>query len=203
MPWLISGYVRCQSLVQPQLQLIKIESSTFWESKTKRIHDTLLILSSVHHSLLINHKIFDIYLTTKAFRAIAPSSVAFYWQLEQFNITKDPKLRKWKWPLLPESKSGNFHQETHEESTVKKFNWILQFSSPLAPPPLLLPCPKCLLTEAWKASSFGPLVLLLLRWATFITTSEYWAPWAGLLLRDVVDGDLVQEDLSTWMGTTW
>ena len=184
-------------------------------------HDTLLILSSVHHSLLINHKIFDIYLTTKAFRAIAPSSVAFYWQLEQFNITKDPKLRKWKWPLLPESKSGNFHQETHEESTVKKFNWILQFSSPLAPPPLLLPCPKCLLTEAWKASSFGPLVLLLLwcwpmraRPPTFITTSEYWAPWAGLLLQDHagkedvvehgdVDGDLVQEDLSTWMGTTW
>ena len=96
------------------------------------LHNTLLILSSVHHSLLINHKIFDIYLTTKAFRAIAPSSVAFYWQLEQFNITKDPKLRKWKWPLSPESKSGNFHQETHEESTVKKIQ--------LDPPVLIPPC---------------------------------------------------------------
>ena len=96
----------------------------------------------------------------------------------------------------------------------KKFNWILQFSSPLSPRPLLLPCPKCLLTEAWKASSFSPvIVLLLLRWATswplrarpptFITNSEFWAPWAGLLLPDVVDGDLLQEDLSTWMGTTW
>jgi len=42
--------------------------------------DTLLILSSVHHSLLINHKIFDIYLTTKAFRANAPSSVVFHFQ---------------------------------------------------------------------------------------------------------------------------
>ena len=51
-------------------------------------------LSSVHHSLLINHKIFDIYLTTKAFRANAPSSVAFHFRLELFKITRSPKLRK-------------------------------------------------------------------------------------------------------------
>ena len=42
----------------------------------------------------------------KAFGAIASSSVAFQWQLEQFKITKGPKLRKWKWPLSPKSESG-------------------------------------------------------------------------------------------------
>ena len=39
---------------------------------------TLLILSSVHHSLLIKHKIFDNYLTTKAFGANASSSLQTY-----------------------------------------------------------------------------------------------------------------------------
>ena len=43
-------------------------------------------------STKLNEVEFDIYLNkTKAFGAIAPSSVAFYWQLEQFKITKGPK----------------------------------------------------------------------------------------------------------------
>ena len=115
-------------------------------------------------------------------------------QKVQNSESKSERKQKWKWSHSPKSESGHFHQETHEGSTIKKFNWILQFSSPLAPPPLLLPCPKCLLTEAWKASSFGPvIVLLLLRWAaswplrarppTFITTSEQGAIWAGHLLN--------------------
>ena len=113
----------------------------------------------------------------KAFRAIAPSSVAFHIQLEQFKITKCTKLRKWK----SESESGHLHPKVKVATFTKKYMKNLLWKNltgsssshpPFAPPPLLLPCPKCLLTEAWKASSFGPLVLLLLRWATFITTSE-------------------------------
>ena len=44
----------------------------------------------------------------------------------------------------------------------KKSKRILQFSSPFSPRPLLLPCPKCLLTEARKASSFSPVVVWLI-----------------------------------------
>ena len=85
-------------------------------------------------------------------------------QKVQNSESKSERKQKWKWSHSPKSESGHFHQETHEGSTIKKFNWILQFSSPLAPPPLLLPCPKCLLTEAWKASSFGPVIVLIIHY---------------------------------------
>ena len=175
--------------------------------------DTLLLFSSIHQYLLISILTF----ISKQRPKLSEQSLPHQWRsIDNWNYSRSQKVQnseskserkqKWKWSHSPKSESGHFHQETHEGSTIKKFNWILQFSSPLAPPPLLLPCPKCLLTEAWKASSFGPLVLLLLHEgeaADFITTSEYWALWAGLLLQDVVDGDLLQEDLSTWLGTTW
>ena len=80
--------------------------------------------------------------------------------IQDYKRSKTQKVKvatftqKWKWPLSPRN-TWRIYYEIF-------FNWILQFSSPLAPPPLLLPCPKCLLTEAWKASSFNPLVLLLI-----------------------------------------
>ena len=94
---------------------------------------------------------------TKAFGADAPSLVAFHLRLELFTITKGPKLKKWKWLLFYLKPLSLL--EIHE--AWKKFNWILQFSSPHLTPPLLLPCPKFLLTEAEKASSLGPSCIVL------------------------------------------
>ena len=82
----------------------------------------------------------------KAFGAIASSSVAFQWQLEQFKITKSPKLWKWKWtPFIVQPLSLRNTRRSYSELMN---NWILQLSSPLSPPPLLLPCLDCLLTMA-------------------------------------------------------
>ena len=101
----------------------------------------LLLLSTNNCKSRLWHFIWQ----TKAFGANAPSSAAFHLQLELFKITKSPKLKKWKW--LPHYLKPLSLLETREASH-KKFNWILQFSSPHLTPPLLLPCPKFLLTEA-------------------------------------------------------
>ena len=52
---------------------------------------TLLIFSSVHQYWSSWYNFLTFIWKSKAFGAIAPSSVAFYWQLEQFKITKGPK----------------------------------------------------------------------------------------------------------------
>ena len=98
---------------------------------------------------------------------------------------------------------------------MKKINWILQFSSPHLAPPLLLPCPKFLLTEAEKASSLGPscivlceqgssskMLLLMAISSKKILVLGWAPPDKDVDEQDVVDGDQLQEDLSTWMGTT-
>ena len=122
-----------------------------WIRHTKSniwLQDTLLILSSVHHSLLINHKIFDIYLTTKAFRAIAPSSVVFQKWLEHLDWTKvKRKKRKVKVEtrLPPLSLFSSKHTKV---TTMEKNNfWILQLLFPPASAPPLPPSPSN--TEAW------------------------------------------------------
>ena len=97
--------------------------------------DTRLFSSLIHHTE--QSWIWHLFWTwTKAFRAIAPSSVVFQDRLEHCKMTKRKHLRKWEWwPNGP-----HFHFEAQQSLTSGKNNvWILQF---LFLPPLLLLRPQ-------------------------------------------------------------
>ena len=83
---------------------------------------------------------------SKAFGAIAPSSVAFQLQLELFSNTKGPKLRKWKWLVC----CNHFHFKNTWSIYCEKTRTGSSSSPPL--PPLLFSshCPESLLTEALR-----------------------------------------------------
>ena len=163
--------------------------------------------------------------------------MAFYWQLEQFNITKGPKLRKWK----SESESGHLHPKvkvaTFTKKHMKNLLWKnltgsssshpplrpLLFSS-LAPSASLLrperPPHSALLSSCCSMRARPPIssqlvniglyeqgssskMLLMATCSKKILVLGWAPPDKDVDEQVVVDGDLLQEDLSTWLGTTW
>ena len=147
-------------------------------------------LSSVHHSLLINHKIFDIYLTTKAFRAIAPSSVVFQKWLEHLDWTK-VKRKKRKVKVETRLPPLSLFSSKHTKVTTMG-KTISGSSSSCFLPPLLLHCPQVppilrpdglLISpkdprEEWWTKKFSLLTRIYYDLVSQLSNVQ-WASWAG------------------------
>ena len=100
--------------------------------------------------------IFDIYLKVQSFqsnRSLISGVLLTTGTIQNYKKSKTQKVK------VAEIEQPLSLRNTRRIYYEKKSNWILQFSSPFSPRPLLLPCPKCLLTEARKASSFSPVVV--------------------------------------------
>ena len=147
-------------------------------------------LSLIHHPTWELNLMFDVYYRkTKAFRAIAPSSVVFQKWLEHFFLLDKSwrKRKKWKWRL----DCPHFHFEAHKSYYNGKNNfWILQLLFPPASAPPLPPSPSN--TEAWwpphltqrsKGRVVNQEVLSQLSRIYYDLVSQLsnvqWASWAG------------------------
>ena len=122
--------------------------------QVRGLSDTLLFFSSIHQYLLISILTF-IANKDQSFQSnrslisgvLLTTGTIQYHKRSKTQKAKVKESKSESGHIHPKVKVATFTKKHMKDLLLKKFNWILQFSSPLAPPPLLLPCPKCLLTE--------------------------------------------------------